>query len=130
MGFFDKIKEKAQQFKEENKNLGITTKRMNNRNNFYGFVNRKIDNGDFWKGSYINFEPDQKPWVIYSAKEDDYRFAKDDVAEHKSLGNTKFVFAGEEKEFTAFQISFKDGKTAKLEILPEKVEEFTALMFN
>lgn len=39
MGFFDKVKEKAQQIKEENKNFMATTARINNLSTLYGRVN-------------------------------------------------------------------------------------------
>ena len=130
MGLFDKIKEKAQQIKEENKNLGQTTKRMNNKENFFGFVNRGVDGGDFWKGSYVNFEAGrmQGSMVIYSAKEDDYWFSPSDVVSFEPAGTEKFMFASEMREFPVFKIAFKDGKTARLDILSNKTEQFVKLV--
>ena len=46
--FFKKIK-------EENRNFGTTTKRINNRISLYGKVNVGVKDGDFWNGQLSEY---------------------------------------------------------------------------
>lgn len=95
MGFFDKVKEKAQQLKEENRNFGKTMKRMNSKGAFFGNVNRGVKNGDFWEGSYVNTEDNRL--VIYGSNQDDYVFGAADVLSCSPLGAGATIPVGDKK---------------------------------
>ena len=129
MGFFDKVKEKAQQIKEDNKNFTKTMSRMNDWDTFYGWVNAsyslaKMDsNDDFAKGSYINIIDGRG--VIYSTSRDDYFFNRDDILDMKFTGSSRTVqFRKGEYLALCFIINFRDGKLARVDILAEKVDHF------
>lgn len=125
MGFFDKIKEKAKELKEENRNFGSSMKRINNRAAFYGNVNRGIKTGDFWEGSYVNIENGKG--VIYGSSQDDYVFGPDDVKGSSFSGQGTVVAVGNErKPSLRFVIEFKDGKKAQMDIIVDKVDLFKA----
>lgn len=125
MGFFDKIKEKASQIKEENKNFGSTMRRMNDRSAFYGNVNRGIKNGDFFEGSYVNIEDGKG--VIYSTSQDDYFFAADDIKSFNLLGDGEPVAVGDQKALSLrYMIEFMDDKKAQADIIVLKVDAFKA----
>ena len=125
MGFFDKIKEKASQIKEVNKNFGSTMRRINNRAAFYGNVNRGIKNGDFFEGSYVNIEDGKG--VIYSTAQDDYLFTPDDIKSFNLLGDGEPVAVGDQKALSLrYVIEFKDGKKAQADLIVLKVESFKA----
>ncbi len=125
MGFFDKVKDAAKQIKEENKNFGSTMKRMNNRNAFYGNVNRGIKNGDFWEGSYVNIEGSNG--VIYGSAQDDYTFAPGDVKNCTFSGKGPDIAVGNEKKPSMrFILEFADGKKAQADIIFDKVDLFKA----
>lgn len=102
MGFFDKVKEKAQQIKEENKNFMATTARINNLSTLYGRVNApdsiivKMDpNDDFAKGSYISIENGKG--VIYSTSRDDYFFTGSDIKSMTFTGETPDISIGSDR---------------------------------
>ena len=121
MGFLDKIKDKAAQIKEENRNLGSTTRRINNKDNFYGTVNRGIQDGDFHCGSYVSIEAGRG--VIYGGNQDDYTFSKDDVFCITPNGQGNVVF---KEESLCYYVEFKDGKTAVMDIIKSKKDAFLA----
>ncbi len=116
MGFFDKLKEKAKQLKEENRNFGSTMKRMNKKDEFFGNVNRGVKDGDFWEGSYINFEDGN--WVIYGSNQDDYKFNMGEVKAFSFIGEGKPVSGGGEQNVRSarYKVEFTDGKTAQVDI--------------
>jgi hypothetical protein len=132
MGFFDKVKEKAQQIKEENKNFMATTARINNLSTLYGRVNApdsiivKMDpNDDFAKGSYISIENGKG--VIYSASRDDYFFTGSDIKSMTFTGETPDISIGSDRhKGLRFMIEFNDGKSAKVDIISTKVDLFKA----
>ena len=132
MGFFDKVKEKAQQIKEENKNFMATTARINNLSTLYGRVNApdsitfKVDpNEDFAKGSYISIENGKG--IIYSTSRDDYFFTGSDIKSMTFTGETPDISIGSDRHTgLRFMIEFNDGKTAKVDIISKKVDLFKA----
>ena len=87
MGFFDKIKDAAKQMKEENRHMGTTMRRINDRISLYGNVNRGIKDGDFWQGSYVSIEGSNA--VIYGSAQDDYIITRGSVTGFTLLGNGK-----------------------------------------
>ncbi len=118
MGFFDKIKEKAKEIKENNKNFGATMKRMNDRARFCGNVNVKVKDGDFVYGSYLNIEPSGDSGVIYSTSQDDYVFKKENIAEFNLLGDGMDIAVGDQKRKSLrYEIKFTDGKRAECDII-------------
>lgn len=124
MGFFDKIKEKANKIKEENKNFGSTMRRINSPN-LYGNVNRDIKNGDFFQGSYINIENGKG--VIYGSAQDDYIFGDEDIKSCNYLGDGTKVAVGQNNlPSLRFMLEFKDGKKAQTDIIVKRVEAFKA----
>lgn len=125
MGFFDKVKEKAKQLKEENRNLGQTMKRMNNQSAFYGNVNRGIKDGDFWEGCYINIEGGKG--LIYGSAADDYVFAPGEVKSFHIIGDGPTIPVGDRKiPSLRFAVEFADGKKAQVDIIYNKVDDFKA----
>ncbi len=132
MGFFDKVKEKAQQIKEENKNFMATTARINNLSTLYGRVNapdsitfKEDPNEDFAKGSYISIENGKG--VIYSTSRDDYSFTGSDIKSMTFTGETPDISIGSDRHTgLRFMIEFNDGKTAKVDIISKKVDLFKA----
>ncbi len=134
MGFLDKVKEKAQQFKEDNKNFLSTTKRINDTASFYGRVNVpatsvfKIDpDEDFCKGSYLSIENGKG--VIYCTAKDDYVFSAEDIVSFKLIGIGTVIQTGNKKEDSLkFDIAFADGKKTTVHIIEKKVELFEKIM--
>lgn len=125
MGFLDKIKETAGKLKEENKNFGSTMKRMNNRNDFYGVINREIKDGDFSQLSYVNIENGKG--VIYGSAQDDYVFGVGDVKSFALAGKGADIPMGSVKlPSLRFDVVFADGKKAQADIVCQKVEMFKA----
>ena len=130
MGFMDKmkaaadtVKDKAAQIKEENKNLGATTKRINNRAAYLGNVNRDVKDGDFWEGSYIN--TDGAGFVIYSSKDDDYLLNGDDITGIEFAGNGKAIAVGDQQvKSTRYMVTLKDGKKFQADIRMDMDAEF------
>ena len=123
MGFLDKIKAVAKQIKEENRNMGTTTKRINNVSSYYGEVNRGVKNGDFWEGSYVSIEGDHG--VIYGSNQDDYTFTGADVASFEVGVGVKMITRGNEKVGAiSCTVSFKDGKKALMAIFADKIDAF------
>ena len=117
--FFKKIK-------EENRNFGTTTKRINNRISLYGKVNVGVKDGDFWNGSYLSIEDGNG--VIYGSAQDDYVFSQSDVTTFKVKNPLIKVDNGAEGCFsgkgTLFEIGFDDGKTALISMYVERIEAF------
>ena len=119
MGFLSKLK-------EQNRNFGSTMRRMNNRMELYGNVNRGIKGGDFWEGSYINIENGRG--VIYGSNQDDYTFGPGDIKNSTFSGQEgSLVALGSERHRSLrFVLEFKDGKTAQMDIIVGKVDLFRA----
>ena len=122
-GFFKKIK-------EENRNLGKTTKRINDRVSLYGKVNYGMKDGDFWNGSYLSIENGKG--VIYGSAQDDYVFSQSDIMTYQvknsivRVGNpVEGCFSG---KGTLFEICFKDGKKAYVSMYAERIEAFRIWM--
>lgn len=132
MGFFDKVKEKAQQIKEENRNFGKTTARINNLSTLYGRINApdsivvKMDpNDDFCKGSYVSIENGKG--VIYGSSQDDYVFGGEDIKSFTFTGETPDIAIGSDRHRgLRFMLEFNDGKKAKADIISTKVDLFKA----
>lgn len=125
MGFFDKVKEKLDKFKEDNRNFGTTTKRINGAG-FCGTVNRGIKDGDFWLGSYISIEAGGG--VIYGTSQDDYTFTADDIAGFELLSsNAKVASGGNTFDAFRYQITFKDGKVAQADLMVKCLDKFKAV---
>lgn len=125
MGFFDKVKEKAQQLKEENRNMGKTMKRINNSFSFYGNVNRGVKDGDFWEGSYVSIEDGSA--VIYGSAQDDYVIARGSVTSFNLIGDGPTIPVGDSKvPSLRFAMVFADGKKAQVDIIYNKVDAFKA----
>lgn len=125
MGFFDKVKEKVNQIKEENKNFGKTMARNNNKAEYYGWVNYDVKGGDFRQMSSVNIENGQG--VIYNTSDDDYLFSGESIVEVKESGVGHPVNQDNLKVPTLrFMIKFNDGKTAHIDIIKNKVDMFNA----
>ena len=125
MGFFDKVKETINKVKEENKNFGRTMSRNNNKAEYYGWVNYEVKGGDFRQMSSVNIENGHG--VIYNTSDDDYVFNGEDVVDVKSSGAGQPVNQDNMKVPTLrFVIKFKDGKTAHVDIIKNKVDMFNA----
>ena len=126
MGFLDKVKDAAKNFKEENKNFGNTMKRMNTLDTFYGFVNdpRTEEDGDFRKGSYISTEGSKG--VIYGAAQEDYYFAAEDIISFKFLAERRQTIKSGNvmHDSMRYFVVFRDGKTAVVDIIATKVPQF------
>lgn len=121
-----KIGDFFKKLKEENRNLGTTTARINNTGSFYGNVNRGIKNGDFWQGSYVSIE--NGSGVIYGSAQDDYVFTAADIASFELIAGARATVSVGNQQLPASScmITFKDGKTAKLDIVSGKLAAFTA----
>ena len=125
MGFFDKVKEKLNQIKEENKNFGKTMARNNNKADYYGWVNYEVKGGDFRQMSSVNIENGQG--VIYNTSDDDYTFTGSDIASATFSGNGQPVNQDNIKVPTLrFMVEFKDGKKAHMDLIHNKVDMFKA----
>lgn len=126
MGFFDKIKEKINAIKEENKYFKITMARNNNKADYYGHVNYEVKGGDFRQMSSINIENGKG--LIYNTSEEDYVFTAADIESMTfSGGNGRHVNQNNIQVPTLrFMIKFKDGKTAHADIIHNKVDMFKA----
>lgn len=124
MGFLDKVGGAIKRLKEDNKNMGTTTKRINNVSDFYGNVNRGVKDGDFWMGSYVSIENGQG--VIYGSSQDDYTFTADDIAsfEMSNAPKTKINVGNKEYYALRYIITFKDGKKASADIIVGKIDDF------
>ena len=122
MGFFDKVKDAINKFKEENKGFGAAMKRINS-SGFCGNVNRGIKDGDFWNGSYLSVENGQ--CVIYGSNQADYFFGGSDVEslEQVSTATVMVTKGNEQLPANRFIINFKDGKRAQADILVLKISE-------
>ena len=116
MGLFDKMKEKMNQLKEENRNFGSTMKRINKKDEFFGNVNRGVKEGDFWEGSYISFEDGD--WVIYGSNQDDYKFNIQDVKSIAFVGEGNAVSGGGDQNVRSarFEVLFNDDKKAQIDV--------------
>jgi hypothetical protein len=126
MGFFDKVKEKVNQIKEENKNLGKTMQRNNNKSDYYGWVNYEVKGGDFRQMSSINIENGQG--VIYNTSDDDYIFSADDIVTMKLSGAGQPVNQDNMKIGTQrYMIEFKDGKKTTMDINLKKLDAFKSI---
>ena len=123
MGFFDKIKEGFNKFKEENKGFLTAMKRINAKG-FCGNVNRNVSNGDFWNGSYLSIEDGKG--VIYGSNQSDYFFSGSDVASFEITDEKKIMITKGQDTLPAYkcQINFKDGKRAYADILISMIEPF------
>lgn len=136
MGFLDKVKEKANSALNGAKEFAKTTARINNKSNFYGYVNAvsgvvKMDPGmDFPYGCYVSIEDGKG--VIYhsSASFQEYVFEGKDIKNFKFTGEnpTRSESDGHGGtrvyHMTRFDLEFHDGKKCKADILSEKVEPF------
>lgn len=122
MGFFDKIKAKINQFKEENKGFAAAMKRINAAG-FCGNVNRGIKNGDFWEGSYLSLENGKG--VIYGSNQEDYVFDGADVQSFEQASTASIMISKGNQKNPArrFIITFKDGKRAQADIMDMKISE-------
>ena len=122
MGFFDKVKDAINKFKEENKGFGAAMKRINS-SGFCGNVNRGIKDGDFWNGSYLSVETGQ--CVIYGSNQADYFFGGSDVESLEQVSTATVMVAKGNEQLPAnrFIINFKDGKRAQADILVLKISE-------
>ena len=122
-GFFDKIKDAAKQMKEENKHMGTTMRRINDRISLYGNVNRGIKDGDFWQGSYVSIEGSNA--VIYGSAQDDYIITRGRVTGFTLLGNGTNVTVGNDSmPSLRFLMKLADGKEAQVDIIYNKVDAF------
>lgn len=132
-GFIQKIKDFFKKLKEENRNLGTTMKRYNDRKHFCGNVNRGIKDGDFWNGSYISLEGDG--CVIYGSAQDDYVFGAADVASFEFVGTCDISVPATPKEKETnggrstvekaganYTVTFKDGKVAYVTFIIDQLE--------
>ncbi len=122
MGFFDKIKEKVNTIKEENRNFGKTMKRINNRADYFGTVDKGKKESDFAFGSYISNE--NKKFVIYGSGQDDYVFTEVDIQSMSCDGEVGTVRNDSNsqalpKKIVRYHITFKDGKKAQCDIQVE-----------
>ena len=125
-----KAKDVAHQLKEENRNLGKTTRRINNTATLYGcvnamdsFVTKTDPNDDFPKGSYISIENEMG--VIYAPSIDDYVFSKKDIKSFVFANETPEVHIGSDTHIgMRFMIEFNDGKKAKVDIIVTKLDRF------
>ena len=123
MGFFDKIKEAAKQMKVENKHMGTTMRRINDRISLYGNVNRGIKDGDYRQGSYVSIEGSNA--VIYGSAQDDYIITRGSVTGFTLLGNGTNVTVGNDSmPSLRFLMKFADGKEAQVDIIYNKVDAF------
>ncbi len=132
MGFFDKIKEVFNKIKEDNKYMARTTARMNNKADYYGWVNYKVGkmnpDDDFRAGSYVNTEDGKG--VIYSSGTEDYWFTAGDIVAFNFIGDGQPVNQNNIKIPTLrFAAEFKDGKKTNMDIICTKVDAFKAI-FN
>lgn len=120
------LKDFFKKLKEENRNMGTTTARINSTANFYGNVNRRIKDGDFWNGSYVSIEAGHG--VIYGSAQDDYTFAAKDIAgfELSGAGQTRISVGNAQYAALSFVITFCDGKKAYADIIVDKVDAFKA----
>ncbi len=118
------LKDFFKKIKEENRNLGTTTARINNTTSFYGNVNRGIKDGDFWNGSYVSIE--NGSGVIYGSAQDDYKFSVGDIASFELVSSTgvKISVGNQTLPAVRFVMTFADGKKAQLDIAANKVDSF------
>lgn len=123
MGFFDKIKGAFGKIKEDNKGFGAAMKRMNSAD-YCG----NVKGVEFWQGSYINIE--EGKCLIYSSSREDYFFSKDDVESFEADIENKIVIAKGDKKLPGYAVTIKlkDGKTAKAEILANKLDAVKATL--
>lgn len=125
MGFFDKVKSTINQIKEDNKYMARTTARINNKADYYGWVNYSVKDGDFRQGSYVSIENDKG--VIYNTGDEDYCFSSGDIASFTFKGDGQPVNQNNVKVPTLrFEIVFKDGKKGNMDIIHSKVDNFKA----
>ncbi len=125
MGFLDKIKSTVDKVKEDNKNFGKTTKRMN-VGEIFGHVNKNSETEDFSRGSYVNLENGK--FVIYNTKDDDYFFSKEDIKVKECLGVGPTIKKGKESFLTQkYKMVFTDNKEVVVYIFSNKIEKFNEL---
>ena len=118
-----KLGNMLKKLKEENRNLGSTTARMNNHAEFYGNVNRGVKGGDFWEGSYVNVIGGRG--VIYGSAQDDYTFSGADLISMEPFGPGAAIPVGGMKlSSERFLLTFADGKRAQADIISNKVAAF------
>ncbi len=117
------LKDFFKKLKEENRNLGTTTKRINS-SNFYGNVNRGIKGGDFWEGSYVSIEGGHG--VIYGSNQDDYTFTTESIASFERGSATGLMISVGNTQLPAVRyiMSFTDGKKAQMDIIANKLDSF------
>lgn len=126
MGFLDKIKGIFAKIKEDNKYFALTTARLNNKAEYYGWANYSVKDGDFRIGSYINIEKGKG--VIYSTGDEGYFFTAEDIASFSFVGDGQPVNQDKIKVPTLrFATTFKDGKKANIDIICTKVDAFKAV---
>lgn len=133
MGFLDKVKEKAKQLKDENRNMGTTMKRINNPGTLFGMINpmsafvERNENVHFSKGSYVSIENEKG--VIYGAAQDDYIFSGSDVTLFECHGDGKDIKVGKDTKHTKrYAIAFKDHKVAVADIIADKLDTFKSTL--
>jgi len=116
------LKDFFKKLKEENRNLGTTTKRING-SGYCGEVNRGVKAGDFWEGSYVSIEGDHG--VIYGSNQDDYTFTGSDIASFELGSGSRLISRGNEKKASVkYIVTFADGKKAQMEIFLDKIDQF------
>ena len=121
MGFFDKIKEGINKFKEENKGFGAAMKRIN-APGYCGNFNKAIKDGDFWMGSYISIEDGKG--VIYGSNQEDYFFCGNDVEAFTLIGPTNVRSGDKTRAALRYSISFNDGKKGEFDLFVDKLDMF------
>ena len=126
MGFGDKIKEFFKKLKEENAGFATTMKRINSTG-YCGNVNRGVKNGDFWEGSYVSIEGGHG--VIYGSNQPDYEFTGSDIKSFEVVGTASVSVGDKTLAGNSCIITFADGKTAKADIITEKIAQFK-ITFN
>ena len=90
---------------------------------FYGNVDYGEKNSDFAPGCYLNME--KCHGLIYGSKIEDYTFTANDIAEYKWLDTAPSIKkGGESHPASRCEVVFKDGKTARLDIMVSKVPTF------
>ena len=127
MVLFDKVKEFAKKFKEENAGVAKAMKRINS-SGFCGNINRGVNDGDFWNGSYISIEDGKG--VIYGSNQEDYFFSGNDIESFELVADTRCTVSQGNNSIPAnrFIITFKDGKRAQADIIAGKLTNFKSAL--
>ena len=121
MGFLDKVKDFIKKFKEENAGFGKAMMRIN-APGFCGNVNRGVNGGDFWNGSYISIENNK--CVIYGSNQEDYFFSAEDVKTFEIESNKEITVSKGNEKFSGrrYIITFNDGKRAQADIIDNMID--------